>query len=136
MRSRHHLAAIVLTVYLVLLLVVLLAPTSDAQSSMVDWLAGVLRDLGAPRWLTNFGRLEVVMNAAIIAPVTVLASVLRPSSRWQEWTAYGFVGSLVVETIQLVLLPSRHGSFSDVVANTLGALLGAVVFKVGRALRR
>lgn len=130
MRSRHHLLAAVLGIYLVLLLVALLAPTSDQQSSLVYWLGRVLDDLGVPGWLTSYTRLEVVMNAVIIAPVTLLASVLRPSYGWREWTAYGFVASLSVETVQLVLLPSRNASFGDVVANTAGAMLGALVARL------
>ncbi len=134
MRPRRSTITIVLAVYTALLLVALLAPTSDEQSGMVTWLGGVLTDLGLPRWLSNYQRLEVVMNALIIAPVTFLGSMLRPSFGWRDWTACGFAASMAVEAIQLTLLPGRQASFSDVVANTLGALLGAVAFQVGRAV--
>ena len=134
MRPRRSTVTIVLAVYTALLLVALLAPTSDEQSGMVTWVGGVMADLGLPRWLSNYQRLEVVMNALIIAPVSFLGSMLRPSISWRDWTAYGFAASMAVEAIQLTLLPGRQASFSDVVANTLGALLGAVAFQVGRAV--
>ena len=134
MRSRHLVVTGLLVVYSALLLVALFAPTSTEQSAMVTWLGAVMADLGLPGWLSNYQRLEVVMNAVIIAPVTFLGSMLRPSLGWRDWTAYGFAASLTVEAIQLVLLPGRDGSFSDVVANTLGALLGGLVFHVGRTL--
>ncbi len=134
MRPRRSTVTIVLAVYTALLLVALLAPTSDEQSGMVTWVGGVMADLGLPRWLSNYKRLEVVMNALIIAPVSFLGSMLRPSISWRDWTAYGFAASMAVEAIQLTLLPGRQASFSDVVANTLGALLGAVAFQVGRAV--
>lgn len=134
MRSRRYAVTGLLVVYSVLLLVALLAPTSGEQSGMVSRLGGVIDDLGLPGWMSRFRLLEVVMNALIIAPVTVLGSTLRPSISWRDWTAYGFAASVTVEAIQLALLPERHASFSDVVANTLGALLGALVFQVGRAV--
>ena len=134
MRARHYTITALLAVYTALLLVALLAPTSDQQSGMVTWLSGILADLGLPYGVTNFERLEVVMNALIISPVSFLGSALKPSLGWRDWTAYGFVASLTVEVIQLSLLTGRQASFSDVVANTLGALLGALVFQLGHAL--
>jgi len=74
------------------------------------------------------------MNAVIIAPVSFLGSMVHPAFGWRDWTAYGFAGSATVEAVQLLLLPERNASFSDVVANTLGALLGGVVFQAGHAL--
>ena len=43
--------------------------------------------------------------------------------------AYYYFGSKE-ELVQAVLLSGRQASFSDVVANTLGALLGAVIGKL------
>jgi glycopeptide antibiotics resistance protein len=133
MRWRQQLASAVLVVYTMLLLLALLAPTSEQQAGLVLSLGRVLGEMGVPGWLTSFERLEVVMNALIIAPVTFLGSMVRPQLGWRDWTAYGFAASLTVEAVQLLLLPGRDGSFSDVVANTFGALLGAVVFHAVRA---
>jgi VanZ family protein len=123
---RRH-ARLLLAVYAVLLLVALFSPTSDRQSAAVEWLGRVLSGLGFPAGITSFTRLEVVMNAVIIAPVTFLASLVRPSYGWRDWTALGFVAALTVEALQGLLLPGRHAALSDIVANTLGALLGAVL---------
>ena len=68
------------------------------------------------------------MNAAIVAPVSLLGSMAFPRVGWRAWTAYGFVAAVLIETIQGVLLPARSASFGDVVANTAGMLLGAVLF--------
>jgi hypothetical protein len=134
MRSRSYVVPGLLVGYTVLLLVALLAPSSDEQSAMVSWLGRVLADLGLPGWLSSYQRLEVAMNAVIIAPVTFLGGIVRPSFGWRDWTACGFLASLTVEAVQLVLLPGRDGSFSDVVANTLGALVGALVLQGGRTI--
>ena len=47
--------------------------------------------------------------------------------RWQEWTAYGFLGAIAVELFQGLVLPGREASLSDIVSNGLGALLGALL---------
>ena len=41
----------------------------------------------------------------------------------------GFLGAMAVELAQGLLLPGRQASFSDVVANGAGALLGALLAK-------
>jgi glycopeptide antibiotics resistance protein len=127
---RH--AGLLLAIYLVLLAVALFSPSSEQQSGAVVWLEGLLRLVGAPRELTSFDRLEVVMNAVIVAPATFLASMVVPRFGWRDWTCFGFVAAVAVETAQGLLLPGRQASFSDVVANTAGALAGAAVLQAIR----
>jgi VanZ family protein len=123
---RH--SALLLTLYLALLAVALFSPSSEQQSNAVVWLEGLLRVLGAPHMLTSYNRLEVVMNAVIVAPATFLASMVVPRFGWRDWTCFGFVAALTVEAAQGLLLPGRQASFSDVVANTAGALIGSALF--------
>ncbi len=79
---------------------------------------------------------------AILAPVAFLGRLALPATTWTGWTAYVFVASGVVELVQELALPHRQASTTDVVANTLGALVGAVVATVllrvvrGRRSRR
>lgn len=134
MRRRARVAAVLLAVYCAGLVFVLFSPTSTRQTSAVFWLAHVLTRLGAPARFVVFSRLEVLMNVVIVAPVTLLASFLRPSWSWRDWTALGFCLACVVELCQGLLLPARHASFSDVVANALGALLGALLGAAVRAV--
>ncbi|MGB0101357.1 MAG: VanZ family protein, partial [Nocardioides sp.] len=65
-------------------------------------------------------------------PVAALGSLIWSRLTWQEWTAYAFVGAGLVELTQGLLLPDRSATFSDVVANTLGGLIGAAVVAVVR----
>lgn len=67
---------------------------------------------------------------AILLPVGVLGGLALPQLSWQDWTAYAFVGALAVEAAQGLLLPQRQTSASDVVANTLGLLLGALAVEL------
>jgi glycopeptide antibiotics resistance protein len=131
---RH--ARILLGVYSVLLALALFFPNSDHQASAVARLSDLLVWLGAPSRFVTFNRLEVVMNAVIVAPVTLLASLVWPRWSWRDWTTGGFLVALMVEGAQGLLLPGRQAAFSDVVANTAGALGGALLVALSRSMLR
>ncbi len=132
--TRH--AKVLLVAYGVFLALALLSPASTLQSDSVRLVGQLLSHLGAPEALTLQPRLEFAMNAVIIAPVPFLGYLLFPKYSWRDWTALGFVGALMVEILQGLLLPERNASWTDVVANTLGALLGAGLAEVSRLLAR
>jgi hypothetical protein len=119
-------AGVPLLLYVVLLAVVLFSPTSHVQAGLVNDLVRVCHAVLPDSWAT-FARAEVLMNAVIIAPLSLLGSRVWPRLRWQDWTAYAFIGATFVELVQGILLPGRRASFSDIVANTIGALLGALL---------
>ena len=123
--------------YLVVLFLALFSPASSTQSHLVFELSRALGSLHVlpGSWVT-YTRMEVVSNALIIAPVSLLGSVVWPQVRWRDWTAFGFLGALLVETSQGVLLPGRQAAFSDVVANASGAMLGAWLYLCLRWLAR
>ena len=129
-------ARTLLAVYSALLALALFSPSSEHQSSAVAHLGSLLTSLGAPSRLVTYPRLAVVMNAAIIAPVTFLGSLSFPSWSWRDWTAAGFLAAVVVELAQGLLLPGREATFSDIVANTMGALVGALVVALVRPMLR
>ncbi len=127
-------AGLLLVGYTLFLAVAVLSPSSHEQSSAVTWLVVRLQHLGLPS--VTYQGLEIVMNGVIVAPVTLLASFFRQRYSWRDWTAFGFVAAVAVESIQGLFLPHRHASFSDVVANTTGALVGALLARVVRGRRR
>ena len=106
---------------------VLLQPTPTVASGTVGHVAEWLTAVGAPEVATAPGRVEMLLNAAMFAPVTLLAVLTWPQVHWAVWVVYGFVGSACVEAVQGLLLAARSAEYVDVVANTLGALVGAVV---------
>lgn len=59
-----------------------------------------------------------------------------PALSWQDWTALGFVVAVGVDLTKGLVLPDRHTAFSDVVANTAGALIGASLIVVLRPMLR
>jgi hypothetical protein len=123
-------ALLILAAYLVFLAFVLLNPSADVPSSSVAWLSQVGTRAGLPAPLVEPSRVEFICNVLILMPLSLLGSVLLPRLDWRDWTAYGFVLSGTVELLQAVLLPDRSATFSDVVANTSGILMGAVAYRL------
>jgi glycopeptide antibiotics resistance protein len=132
---RSH-AGPLLLIYVVVLAVVLLSPSNSVQSDAVNGGAELLQRLGLQNTNSLWRWVEFGENVLIIAPVTFFASLLRPRYSWLEWTALGFLAALLVEVIQAVALPDRRATYSDIVANTLGALLGALVVRLLSRTRR
>ena len=115
-----------LAAYAVLVALLLLVPSSDPPTWIIHRSAEVASSVGLPQQLASTTRMEQLLNVAAFAPLTFAASLLRPAATWRDWTAVAFLGSLLVEVVQATALPERTASHSDVVANTLGALLGAL----------
>jgi hypothetical protein len=125
---------VLLVVYVVVLAAVFFSPTNRVQTDAVVDVGHAVAPF-LPRSWAGFAPIEVLLNVAIVAPVSFLGSMVWPRLRWQDWTAYGFVGATSVELIQGLLLPGRQASFSDVVANTAGALVGALLCTQLRSVR-
>lgn len=128
--SRH--AKLLLGIYSVFLAVALFSPASTEQSGVVSWVCERLWAVGLSETLVTFSRMEVLANVVIVAPVALIGSCVWRSFTWRDWTAYAFAGALFVELVQAFLLPDRQASFSDVVANTAGACLGAGLVRLYR----
>lgn len=119
---------------------VVLQPEPEVAVRAVVKVQGVLQDVGlSDRW-TTFRRVEVLLNVALFAPITFLGRLALPRSTWSQWVAWSFIGSFAVEAAQELFLVSRTAEYSDVVANTLGALVGVVaaslVLRLGERVRR
>ncbi|WP_162260813.1 VanZ family protein [Nocardioides sp. Soil805] len=123
---------VVLVAYVVALVTVVLAPSAPAPNRVLAELIERAVAAGAPPQPTDHV-IEVLLNLALTAPLTVLASLVWPRPSWRDWTAWAFLVFSAVELVQGLLLPARDGSFSDIVANTGGCCLGAVLVV---ALRR
>lgn len=115
-----------LAVYALGLVTVLLLPNAALPGVFVEELAEMGRRAGLPEALLTPTRAEFAANTLVFAPLTGLAALVWRSRSWTEWTTYGFMLSLMVEAVQGLALPGRSASFADVVANTMGALVGAV----------
>jgi glycopeptide antibiotics resistance protein len=123
---------VALVAYSAVLALVLLAPTSGPQSTSARWVADLATGVGVPERIATESRVEFVLNAVILMPVSALGSLRWPRTTWRDWTAYAFVIAGAVELMQGLFLPARSAAFVDVVANTLGGLGGAVAVALVR----
>ena len=120
-------SAALLVAYAAFLAVVLMEYNPLVATDVVARFGSWLGVHGAPPALTQPARVEFFLNAAMFAPVVFLAALALPRHPWANWVVYGFVLSAGVELLQGLFLPPRSAQFEDVVANTLGALVGALV---------
>jgi hypothetical protein len=110
-----------LALYLLVVLAVLLSPIALGviPNAVGDWLRG---DLG----ITFFGSgwIEFAANIAMFAPLGFLLTLAFR----HPWFGAGLALALSVgaELAQLII-PSREASLRDVIANTLGAAVGAAL---------
>ena len=120
-------ALILLVLYAVALVAVLTEynPTVavDVVGRVSDWMVA----RGFPESMSTPERVEFGLNALMFSPAVFLVSIVVPGHPWANWVVYAFVGSGTVELWQGLFLPPRSAQMVDVVANTLGALLGALV---------
>ena len=76
---------------------------------------------------------DVLGNIVVFVPLGVgLAGVLYQNNAWQtvrRATLVGLLFSLTIEIIQLTI-PSRATDVDDLIFNTLGVALGAIVFSL------
>lgn len=125
--ATRTMVGVALAAWLVVLTFTLLAPSDEGGSWLVATVARAADGIGVPPSLAAPARVEVLLNVAAFVPVSLLGSLLWSRPTWRDWTAGGFVVSFLVELVQAVALDGRTATHSDVVANTAGALAGAVL---------
>ena len=81
----------------------------------------------ATAWLT-YERVEMLANVGLFVPFGFLLALQLGERRWWIGWVAGAVFTCLIEGTQLTLLsPTRFGTLSDLVTNTLGAGLGAAL---------
>ncbi|WP_404560389.1 VanZ family protein [Curtobacterium sp. AB7] len=102
---------------------------SPVDAAAGPWLERVIATAhrhGAPDWF-GYGTIESLSNVVFFVPLGLLVVLLAGARWWWAGAAAGVVVSVGVETVQALFLPARTASIDDVLANGLGAVLGAVV---------
>ena len=116
-----------------------LNPSPSAPGRAVYAFRRLATALGLPAELTTPAVWEFLLNVALFVPLTFLAVLLWPRPGVVGWTTLSGVLTMGLEATQLLLLPTRSPTVSDLVANTgggfVGAFLAAVALRVfpGRA---
>jgi glycopeptide antibiotics resistance protein len=119
--------AALLVGYVAVMVFIVITPSGDTPSNGLTRLIVELGELGVPPEWRTVSRIDFLANVALLVPPVAAAAMLLPRPTWRDWTAYGFVASAAVEATQALFLSERAASFSDVVANTTGALVGALL---------
>lgn len=83
---------------------------------------------------TSYTVFEFLANIALFVPFGLLLAAGWP--RWSPWLVIltGYAASATIELVQ-TLLPSRYPTLSDVIANTLGTIVGCLLVRVAVGLR-
>jgi len=124
---RTLLLRIVFALYLVAVGFIVWSPQPDAGAftGVVAVAAHWLEALGLP-FEPTYIVLEFLANIALFVPFGVLALTAFRWMRVWSATAAGLATSFLIEGVQL-FLPTRFSTVSDLIANTTGALIGALI---------
>lgn len=102
---------------------------SPVDTPVSGQLTAVLRFLhgqGIPRWF-NYPFVEAAANVVLFAPVGFVGSLAFPGKCWWQIGAFGLLISGCIELGQLLFLHDRFASTLDIVTNTAGAVIGALL---------
>ncbi|MDQ0800066.1 glycopeptide antibiotics resistance protein [Arthrobacter sp. SLBN-112] len=124
----HRLWQLILAAMVVPLALVAFWPTPVDQpvSGQLATMLNFLHHHGIPRWF-NYDFVERSANIALFVPVGFVAGLAFPNKQWWQIGAFGMLVSGCIELGQLLFLHSRFASPSDVMTNTSGAVIGALV---------
>ena len=95
------------------------------QGQLADVLT-FLHTHGIPTWF-NYKFVEASANVLLFVPLGIVASLAFSKRQWWQIGLFGLLVSVCIELGQLVFLHSRVASLQDVVTNTSGAFIGALL---------
>ena len=129
MFRRHPLLTVVTLVYLAFVGWVTLSPElpmGDGTDGLVWGILDVLDRLPGTRWI-DYADVEFVANMAMFAPIGMFFVLLFGRGRWWLAMLLAFALSCGIELAQLLFFTSRVADLRDIVSNTSGAVVGALV---------
>lgn len=110
------------------------SPVDEGSAGTLKSVLAALHESGVPGWV-NYTLVEATANVALFLPFGVLAAAyLSERSAWLAAVA-GIAVSCAIEYGQHLFLPARFATVHDVIANSLGAVLGTLMVYVWRSRR-
>jgi VanZ family protein len=101
-------------------------PVDDSSRGLIFRVLRVLHRNGVPEFV-NYNVIEFTANIAMFVPLGLLFALLF-GPRWWWAAILACVGlSASIELYQYLLLPDRYATLRDVIANSTGGTLGAVL---------
>jgi glycopeptide antibiotics resistance protein len=101
----------------------LLWPTA-VDGMLLALVSAVYSPVGSGLWMDAFKVAGFLANVALFVPLALIIGVA--SRRWWLGVVVG-VGTSVGSELVQVVLPGRNASVEDVIANSLGAGIGALI---------
>ncbi|WP_235009410.1 VanZ family protein [Arthrobacter sp. SLBN-83] len=102
------------------------SPVDKPVSGQLAAVLSFLHGHGIPRWF-NYQFIEALANVALFVPVGFVASLAFSTKHWSQIGAFGLLVSGCIELGQLLFLHARFASPSDILTNTSGAVIGALL---------
>ncbi|RKO21531.1 VanZ family protein [Pseudarthrobacter phenanthrenivorans] len=102
---------------------------SPVDQPIQGQLAGILQFLhrhGIPAWF-NYRFVEAAANVLLFVPLGIVTKLSFPEKQWWRIGAFGLLISGSMELGQLLFLHNRFASPLDLVTNTSGAVIGALL---------
>jgi len=128
LRRHRRVLGVVLAGYLVALVLVLGWPTpvdAGVNETLLRAL-GWLHEHGLPAWV-GYDQVEFTANVALFVPVGLLLALELRRRPWWVPALAGAGISVLAELAQALLRPDRFATGWDVLANTLGAVVGSIL---------
>ena len=107
------------------------SPVDRLLSQQLSAVLTFLHHHGIPGWF-NYKFVEASANVLLFIPVGFVAALSFPAKRWWQIGALGLLVSGCIELGQLLFLHDRFASLSDIVTNTSGAVIGALLAALAR----
>ena len=134
-RMRESFAAVGLAICVAAVLFATMwpAPLDQGYASTIARFLDVLHKYGVPVWF-GYNKLEFSANILMFVPLGFLLTMLLPTRWWWLAVLVCPALSIGIELTQAAALTARFATVSDVVANSLGALIGIVCAVAIRAV--
>lgn len=110
-------------------------PVDQPASEQLAGLLNFLHHHGIPCWF-NYNLVEASANIGLFIPMGFVGALAFPNHRWWQIGALGMLVSGSIELGQLLFLHNRFASPSDVMTNTSGTVIGALVAFMATQKRR
>lgn len=125
--TRIRLATWFLLLYAAVLAIVLFSPmpVDSLFSSVLDDGLSWAQAHGAPGFV-DYAFVEFTTNILAFVPIGCIGVLAFGSHRWGWVVLLGIVASVTVELTQGLFLSARTASLADILANSLGVLVGAL----------
>lgn len=130
-------AVILVVAYFAALLAIVFWPTPvdrPFDGDLKDFLRW-LRSLSIPQWISTFTTIEFTANIILFVPFGIITAIQFGPRFWPLAVPAGAALSSFIELTQGLFLVERVADWRDIVANTSGALLGALCVVLWRAIR-